>query len=349
MFKKMIIMMALLSLMLAVTSANAQWTWVKEIDCTTQVQEGGAGCRMKDVIGDSSGNIYFTQYFGTPSGIYKIASPLTATPTITKWVSLSYASSNGATMAFDASGNMYFLIDGTDTATTYIKKFDSTGNPVTSFGTNGTLSPVVMGGADRRLRDICWTGAATNKLLVSTFGTPYQVGVLNASTGADGGALISAFSDQGCDGTVTDTNSGYMGMAYNTATSTIYGNAFANLVFVSGTSPSLTDLTTFNTYLQKSCNTRLANSGFGLDFDSATGFIAYSPTANSVGVYDITAGTQVNVGATVSTDDGYINGGAAPAFFRSGSDLYLAVVSYYDNAIEIYKYSSSSVGTWNLY
>lgn len=343
--------LACLAVLATAATVHADWNWNKEIDISSALP---TGARAKDVIADSNGNIYFTAFFGGGTNqIWKIADPLTATPTITTFnQDGSYGSSNAATLAIDNNDNIYFAYDTSDAADSYIKKYDTSGNLVTAFGTNGTLSPIVMGGTNVRPRDIGFSGAATNKLLIGTFGTVYEWGILDATTGADGGKAAS-LGDSNENGTIEPGEGEvYHGLCWDDTTATVYVNAQGDLVSVGGTSASLSNIATFTDTTLVVDRARLNTSSNGLDYDATDRLIAYTASigavnAIKVGVYDIAAGTEELVGAETG-ENGYINSGGSPAFMRSGGELYLVVVDYYTNALEVFE-SVTGVDDWALY
>lgn len=341
-------------ILLVAASTFADWVWEKQIDCSTELLADS--CRIKDIAADSSGNLYFTGYFGTSSGVYKVASPLDATPVITNFTNESFGSSNGNTLAVDSSDNLYLCFQGT-TATSFIKKYNSSGSPVTAFGTNGTLSPVTIGGTDLQPRVITFTDATSNKLLVETWSTLCYLGAVDATTGADGGTPIETYCDYNnndlIDDGISDTvfNRSWHDLGYDPVNNVIYGNGCLDLISASGTSASLSDITTFDTQTLVGSNGYDNNSAESLAIEQVQGWVAYNSVWNAsdakVNIYDIASDTEVVIGNATGTD-GNITYGGGLAFFQSGVDYYLAVGDYYDRAIEVFKYINTAVESWEL-
>jgi len=332
--------------------ASAEWTWVKSIDCSNAVTDGG---RLKDIQADSSGSLYFTTYFGSATRrIWKIANPITeTTPTLAAFETpaADYNSSNAATLAINATGDVFLAMDTNDTATAWIKKYKSDGTLDTTFGSSGTLSPVVLNGTNHRPRSICFADSGSGKLLVATFSWPYYIGAVDALTGADGGALLATVGDSDDNGTATDIEV-WNGLAYDPVENAIYGNAQADLMKATGTSASLSDLSTFDSITMLQSNTRLNTSANGLCFLPSENLIAYTAlqgtaSAIEIGVYSILTELQDMAGEPAGYD-GYINSGGACTLFTQGSSVYVAVVSYYSNTLEIFA-DTSAVDNWSRY
>jgi len=344
--KKVLLVLCLIVLPMA---ASAEWTWVKSIDISS-VLDG----RAKDVASDSNGSLYFTTYFGAATRhIWKVANPITeTTPAVTQFDSDSgYPSSNAAHLAVDANNNIYLAMDTNDAATSWIKKYQSNGSLDTSFGTGGTLSPIVIGGANRRPRAIGLTGSPSNKILVSMFMTPYSLGAVDALTGADGGAIITTYGDSDGNG-VADNAEMFQGIAYDDSENAIYGNAMADLIKLTGASANLNDLTTFNTFTLVTSHPRINNSGLSLRLLDSRGWVAYTAligTANAmqIGIYSIGSALEELAG-NASGENGYINNGGSCCIFEFGGSVYVAAVSYYGNTLEVFT-GTSSVESWDQY
>lgn len=344
--KKLLLVFCLIVLPMA---ASAEWTWVKSIDISS-VLDG----RAKDVAADSNGSLYFTTYFGAATRhIWKVANPITeTTPAVTQFDSDSgYPSSNAAHLAVDANNNIYLAMDTNDAATSWIKKYQSNGALDSSFGTGGTLSPIVVGGANRRPRAIGLTGSPSNKILISFFMTPYSLGAVDALTGADGGAIITTYGDS--DGNdVADNNELFQGIAYDDTENAIYGNAMADLIKLTGSSANLNDLSTFDTFTLVTSHPRLNSSALSLRLLDSQRWVAYTAlegaaAARQIGIYNIASGMEEFAGAA-SGESGYINSGGACCIFEFGGSVYVAAVSYYGNTLEVFA-GTSSVEGWDQY
>lgn len=336
-------------------SASAEWTWVKTIDVSGVLP---AGSRVKDLEADAYGNLYFTGYFGTGNvnQIWKIANPITGDPpAITVFnTDGGYASTNAAHLAINPfeSSNVFLCFDSGSEADSWIKKYLPNGNLDTSFGSGGVLSPVVLNGTNMRPRAIAYTGG-TNKLLVSVFVSTNEnyLGILDADTGADGGAVIATLSDRNDDGTVAESEV-FQGIAYDPVGNAIYGNAMGDLIKVTGPSATLDDLSTFTDFTGVCLHPRINNSARGLGYLANRKWIAYTAlmgdaNAMQIGVYNIDAATEEFAG-NASTEDGYINEGGACAIFEHDGATYVGAVDYYGNAIEIFT-GNTPVTDWNEY
>ena len=332
----------LFCLMLVPLSASAQWTLDKVIDCSAAAP---TGTRLKDVQADSSGSLYVTTYFGSSGRIWKIANPITeTTPSVVGWESpaANYPSSNAAMLAIDATGNVFLAMDTNDAGTSWVKKYKLDGALDTTFGSSGTLSPVVIDGENRRPRAIGYADAEGGKLLISCFMTPYSVGVVDAHTGADGGAILSTLGDTNDDDTAAE-NDMWNGLAYDPVANAIYGNAQADLMMATGDSATLSDLSTFTSQTMLHGHTRVNNSSNGLGFLQSDGLVAYTAASDNVqiGVHNIYLGTEeVFLGGTQY--------GGACTLFEEGGTLYVALVNYYGNAVNVFA-GPSAVEGWEQY
>lgn len=343
-----------------------KWEWVTTVDVSSAIPTGG---KIKSLAADANGNLYFTTFYGTGNIHYikKVANPL-GTPVITQFNSdEAYASNSGADVTVDNDGNVYLCYQGADGASSWIKKYDSSGNLVTSFGTNGKLQPVVIGGVQVRPRSISYTPAEGGRLIVTAFSAaPYYMGTILASTGADGGPMRTMLGDSNDDGVVAE-NELWMGTAYVASQNAIYGNAMGDLLKFTGTAATLSNMTTFDTLVPVSLHRRLFTDNINLKADPLGRWLAYTAIRDSylsagsaddrmlIGVYDLATGEEELVGsyANALTSPpylGYIKYGGNPAFFQSGGQDYLAVTSHYTNAIEIFRYNpQAGVDAWSLY
>lgn len=361
-----------LCIVLLSASVMAEWTFVKRIDCSPQAD--ATNSRLRELCADASGNLYFNTYFGTPTDIFKVSNPLSDTPTITTFCSPSGGLGSTYTgLVVDDFGNLYTGRDTADYNTSWMEKYDSSGNLVTTFGSNGRVSPIAAGGteANRRPWHLTWTGPSTHKILITLQkGRPEQLALIDANTGANAATnpvSLTTFGDQDNDGNMvneiaayqidpasTAATTKYFGHAYDEVTNTIYGNSGHKLVKVtaSGTA-NLADLSTFDTYAVVSGSAPFAARNESvLAFERAQRLIAYTKVSASpakIAIWDITAESEVLVGN--DTGDGVINSPYGLAFFTSGTDLYLAVN---DNAagvndIVIYRKTPSNVDNWEQY
>ena len=365
MFRLKVLMVCLCFLMV-VSAANAGWDWVKSVDCSTQCDATDSS--LRELCSDLSGNLYFNCYFGSCESIFKVADPLAESPAISVFCTPSGDGGTGSTytgLVCDDDGNLF---TGRDTGyeTSWIDKYNSSGNLVASFGVAGRVSPVVAGGEEegRRPWHLSWTGPTTDMIMITLQkARPEQIALIDADTGANVDSAspytsLNCYSDENNDGTIDDeiadfidnnnvyATGKYFGHCYDESTGTIYANGGRKLVAVSSSSSAdLTDLESFDTYSLVASTTDYKDQNeHGLAYDSDLGLVAFTAGFQPVeiAVYDINADTvdMVNVDGNMP-DYSY-----GMAFFRSGSDLYLAVNNQNTNStaseddIEIFKYST---------
>lgn len=329
--------------------AQAEWTHVKNIDVSSDIV--GA---IKSIAVDGEGDLLFTTYFGSGDRpIYRVVDPLATSPTLTTFSSTEYASTNGSDLAVDGDGNVYFIHDTNSDATSYIRKFDSAGNVVTSFGTGGTLSPVVfnIGGTPTNRRPRAATVVAGDRLLAFSWGTPMVMAVLDAATGAPVGPAIDT-------GAATGIADSFQGMDYDPATNTIVGNLRGNLYTIASTNPAATldnlaDYTEFTKLAGESYPAGNSNNGGSWDADSNLfAFTSSKSTPGTVTIVDLndpSSQTVLGEGLT-GFDPGFLGTSGDVAFFRDGGELYLAVAAESLGEIVIFRLDeASSVADWMMH
>jgi hypothetical protein len=346
------------------SSAFATWTYVKSVDCSAQADSSLS--QLRTICSDSSGNLYFNCYFGTPVNIYKVANPLDVTPTISIFCTPTGGlGSTYTSVISDASGNIYTGKDGnTYDANSWIEKYDSSGNLVTSFGTSGRVAPIVAGAteANRRPWHLSWTGPTTNLIMMTCQkGAPEQVACINASTGANADTTIprtslNTYCDENNNGSIADeitaVNTGkYLGHCYDESTGTIYGNGGRKLVKVtSSTTADLTNLSTFDTYSVVSGSQAYVHQNEEyIAYERDEGLIAYTKNNAApfqIAVWDIAAATEELINDPTSGHASY-----GTAFFTGPDNgLYLAVaICNGSDDIYIFQQDGTAVKDWSLY
>lgn len=304
--------------------AQAEWVHVKNIDVSPSIN--GA---IKSLAIDSQGDILFTTYFGTGNRpIYRVENPLSGSPVVSTFSATEYASTNGSDLTVDGDGNVYFIHDTNDAATSFIRKFDSNGDLVASFGNAGTLSPVVFNidgtPTDRRPRTA--TAVDGGKLLAFSWGTPMVLTVLDAATGAPVGPASNT-------GAATGIADSMQGLDYDPVTNTIVGNLRGNLYTITSTNPaaSLNNLADYSVYTKLAGDSYPAgNSNNGGSWDEESGLYAFTSsktlpgTVTIVELADPTNQTVLGAGLGAS-DPGFLGTSGDVAFLRTQDDLYLVV------------------------
>jgi hypothetical protein len=190
------------------------------------------------------------------------------------------------------------------------------------------------------------------------------MGVIDAITGADGGPTTSTLGDNDDNGVVAE-NQVFQAAAYDAANNAIYGNSMCDLIKMTGSGATLSDLNGYNQVTAASLR-RYPMSG-GLDninvrIDPTGRWLAYTafqdwrtggPTTKPtyVAVRELGDGSEELVGGYAGQPD-VVDVGGAPTFFKVGATQYLAVTSYYGNSIQVFSHNGSpaaSVGEWSLY
>ena len=327
------------------------WVWDKRIDISSVIP---SSARAKNLDADTAGNLYFSGYYA-PTQIYKITAPAGAA-TVAVWQTDTIASSNNNVVTLDDSNNVYIGYQGADAATSYIKKYNSAGTLVTGFGTAGTLSPVVINVAGVRPRSIAYTNG---KLLVTPFtGTPEQIGVVDAITGADGGVLIDSPGNRNDTATLASTDL-WQGAVYDAPSQSLFGNAMGSLIKITGAAPTLANLTTFDTPEAVVLNKRTSSDNYWLKSDPTGRWIAFSsyreytgtPINYTVktGIFELATGKTEYVGGEPGAN-GNIDENGSPVFITSGATQYLATLSQRDNAVDLWRFDGpAGVNDWSIY
>lgn len=328
------------------------WTWEKRVDISSVLP---TGARAKNIDTDSVGNIFFGAFYA-PSQIYKLTDPA-GSASVAVWQTDSHPSTSANVVTIDEGNNLYYASQGADAASSYIKKYNSSGSLVASFGTGGTLSPVVVNGVQVRPRSIAYAGG---RLIVTPFtGAPEQIGTVDALTGADGGVAIDAPGNKADTATVGGTEL-WQGATYDSAANAIYGNAMGTLVKLTGASATFANLASFNTVTPVVVVKRTSSDQYWLKKDPTSRWIAFSsfreysgtPTVfvTKTAIYEPSTGKVEFVGGPPPVGDGTINENGAPAFFTVGATQYLATLSQRDSAIDLWKYvGPASVNDWSMY
>ncbi|MCC5877968.1 MAG: hypothetical protein JJU11_17255 [Candidatus Sumerlaeia bacterium] len=329
--------------------AQAEWTHVKNIDVSDDIV--GA---IKSIVVDSQGDILFTTYFGSGDRpIYRVEDPLATSPTLTTFSTTEYASTNGSDLTVDGDGNVYFIHDTNFDTSSYIRKFDSAGNVVASFGSGGTLSPVVfnIAGTPTNRRPRAATAVAGDRFLAFSWGTPMAMAVLDATTGAPVGLAVDT-------GAATGIADSFQGMDYDPATNTIVGNLRGNLYTIEseimGASlDNLAEYTIFTKLAGESYPAGNSNNGGSWDADSNLfAFTSSKSTPGTVTIVDLNDPSNKTVlGEGLSGfDPGFLGTSGDVAFFRSGGELYLAVAAESLGDIVIFRLDeASSVSDWMMH
>ncbi len=328
------------------------WTWEKRIDITSVIP---AGARAKNIDVDTAGNIFFGAYY-QPSQIYKLTDPL-GTPSVAVWQTDTHQSSSGNVVTVDENNNVYYCYQGADAASSYIKKYNSSGVLVSGFAAGGTLSPVIINGVQVRPRSIAY---ASGKLFVTPFASiPEYLGVIDATTGADGGPTVPTPGNRSDAASVTSTEM-WMGVTYDAGTNAIYGNAMGSIFKATGTAASLTNLATFDTTTPLLIVKRTSSDNYWIKRDPTGRWLAFpsyrewsgTPTNYTVktGILELSSGKIEFVGGAPGSASNIDENGAA-AFIKAGATQYLATLSQRDNAIDIWKYVGGPAGVdeWCMY
>jgi hypothetical protein len=347
--------------------ANAEWIWLKSIDCSTQCDATSSS--LRELCSDPSGNLYFNCYFGTPTSVFKVANPLNDTPTITTFCTPAGDGGTGSTytgLVCDNEGNLFTGRDTASYDTSWIDKYNSSGGLVSSFGVAGRVSPVTAGAEEqgRRPWHLSWTGPSTDMIMITLQkARPEQIALIDADTGANADfaspfTSLNCYSDENNNGSIDDevaafindasvyATGKYHGHCYDESTGIIYADGGRKLVAVSSSGTAdLTDLTTYDTYtlLSSVSNYKEANEN-ELAYDRTSGLIAYTAGSQPVeiAVYD----TNTDTLEMVNIDGNLPDYSYGLAFFRSGENLYLAVNDQNINSpasqddIEIFKYNT---------
>ncbi len=334
---------------LLTSTALAQWAH----EVTIEVGDDIVGS-LKSIAASPDGDtLYFTTYFGSgPRPIYMIADPLGADPAVDVFADPAYGSTNGSGLTVDPVGNVFFTHDTNDAATSYLQKYDSAGNLVTSFGTNGTVSPVVfnVGGAptNHRPRESSWV--AGDRLLVSNFAMDRLLHVFDAETGNPIGGAINI-------GTPTGITDAMHGMAYDPATNVIVGTIRGTAWTIVSDDPaaSLDDLSDYDDFTQIAGEVWPGgNSNMGGSSDEAANLFTFTSSKVSPGtvtVLDLAdPDDQTVLGEGLNEGDpGYLGSSGDSTFFRSGGNLYLAVNAENRGEIVIFSYTDpTSVEHWTI-
>lgn len=321
--KKLLALSAVCTLLASTAMAN--WSHEATIDVTDDVN----GALKSIAASPDGGTLYLTTYFGEGTRpIYSVSDPL-GTLTVGTFADPAYASTNGSGVAVDPSGNVFFTHDTNFEASSYINKYDASGNLIAGFGAGGSLNPVVFNvegtPTDRRPRESGW--ATADHLLTMSWGTPMLLQVLDANSGAPVGPSINT-------GTGTGISDAFVGLAYDPVANHIIGTARGTAWTIGSTNPSATldNLADYDQYTQLAGDVFASGqSNIGGSWDEATNLYAFTSskarpdgTVTVVGVADPANQTVLGLD-TVLGDPGHLGLSGDVAFFRQNGGLYLAV------------------------
>lgn len=335
---------------ITVYGKSVKWIYQGAIDTTTGLALQ-SNERLMLAASDSRGIIYYATYQNTAAymdmHVYKMTNILnysTRTATILDTMSNVSIWNQYYGLCTDTADNVYagtYYTVGLPAGDSTIRKYDANGNLVTSFGTNGSLSPPIMADSTFRPGALCYAPGA-NKLVVSGTSPDYiytgRLVGLNANTGV--GIDTSLGVSTSCFGASTVASIRYIrGMAYDAANNYFLTlNSIGLLERWSGGTPS--DLAGYavSTVIQNYVSLYGVRLQLGFDAEYHQVFAAVSsavPEQYYLSVVDLDSGSETQRLTTDSTVGPY-GWCAGSCLIGSGNNKRLIAVDFARSRLHIY-------------
>lgn len=352
--KKYITIVMLLVILCAMTvyGKSVKWVYQGAIDTTNGLT---LQANEKPILAasDSRGIVYYATYQNTAAyldmHVYKMTDILdvdSRSVTILDTMSNVSIWNQYYGLCTDTADNVFvgaYYTVGLPAGDSTIRKYNASGSLVTSFGTNGSVSPPTMAGLTFRPGAMTYV-PASNRLVVTgnsaspdTTYTGRLVG-LDANTGV--GIDTSIGISTSCFGTSTVINLRYIrSMAYDAVNSNFLTlNSAGLLERWSGGLPS--DLTgyTVDTVLQNYASLYGVRLQLGFDSEYRQTFAAVSsavPEQFFVSVFDLDNKTETQR-LTADSTIGFSGWCAGSCLIGSGNDKRLIIVDYQRNKMHLY-------------
>ena len=332
--KKVLICTLIMLVSVCAFAGPGDWSFYKTTDTP------GLTIGVQRVSTDSTGAAYYSvNMSGGEQSVYKATDP--TSPSFTLIVRDDSMSNGFQGMCSDSSNNFYAMGESGAAGSGALRKFDSSGNLVTSFGTGGVVNPEDrMTGMDIMSDD--------NTLIATTFGG--QMWTFDATTGTSetaantgSGNYVRDLAVQPDDGAGNDV---------------IFFNQSGDLKRITG--GSVSDPTGYTTV--EDWGTGITNTDTSWQVRAGVGYFAADDTViyankddNQVYVVNASTGDLVQtlgsgvVDASADVESGDFVQPSDAEVFVSGEYDYL-VVPMAVSKVSIYrKQNESKVTDWNLY